>query len=88
MTSFTGLGLMSGTSLDGLDVCCAEFTGDMNCDIWAYRVLSACTVPYDDAWRERLANAANLSGLELIKLHYDFSHFMGQTIQVAFLLVG
>lgn len=81
MTSFIGLGLMSGTSLDGLDVCCAEFTGDMNCDIWTYRVLAAKTTPYDDKWRERLRNAINLSGLELIRLHYDYAHYMGKAIQ-------
>ena len=82
MTSYTGLGLMSGTSLDGLDICCVEFTGDMNCDIWSYRIRSAYTVPYDDTWRERLAGAKTLSGLELIRLHYDYAHFTGQAIQV------
>lgn len=81
MASFTGLGLMSGTSLDGLDVCCAEFIGDMNCDIWSYRVLRAHTFLYEDEWRERLANAASLPGLELVRLHYDYAHFMGRAVQ-------
>lgn len=78
MSSFTGLGLMSGTSLDGLDLCCVEFTGDVESDIWGYRVKFAKTVPYTSEWRERLSGAASLSGLELIKLHYDYAHFMGQ----------
>ena len=82
MTSYTGLGLMSGTSLDGLDICCVEFMGDMNCDIWSYRIRSAYTVPYDESWRARLAGAKTLSGLELIRLHYDYAHFTGQAIQV------
>ncbi|XP_076446215.1 anhydro-N-acetylmuramic acid kinase-like isoform X2 [Babylonia areolata] len=81
MTTYTGLGLTSGSSLDGLDICCAEFTGDLNTDIWSFRILEATTVPYDDAWRERLANVHTLSGLELIRLHYDYAHFMGKAIE-------
>ncbi|KAL8616826.1 hypothetical protein ACOMHN_017863 [Nucella lapillus] len=81
MSTFTGLGLTSGPSLDGLDVCCAEFTGDLVMDIWSFRILEASTYPYDDGWKDRLNNAHSLSGLELIRLHYDFAHFMGKSIQ-------
>ncbi|KAK7097209.1 anhydro-N-acetylmuramic acid kinase-like isoform X2 [Littorina saxatilis] len=80
MSTYTGMGLMSGTSLDGLDMCVVEFTGDENCDIWSYRVLETVTVPYDAEWKERLSNVMTLSGLDLIKLHYDYSHFMGRAI--------
>ena len=85
MSSYTGLGLMSGTSLDGLDICCVEFTGDISYDIWSYRIRAAHTVPYDATWRERLAGAKALSGLELIRLHYDYAHFTGKAIQVSYL---
>nr|KAG5706250.1 hypothetical protein BaRGS_019577 [Batillaria attramentaria] len=72
---------MSGTSLDGLDLCCVEFTGDVDADIWGYRVKFAKTVPYTSEWRERLGGAASLSGLELIQLHYDYAHYMGKSVK-------
>ncbi|BFZ24185.1 hypothetical protein BsWGS_27224 [Bradybaena similaris] len=81
MTSYHGLGVMSGTSMDGLDLCFAEFTGDSETDIWGYRIEHAATVPYSKFMQERLANAINLSGIELIKLQSDYSHLVGQCVQ-------
>lgn len=83
MTSYTGVGVMSGSSLDGLDLCCVEFTGDVDFDIWSYRVKTTRIVPYTSEWREKLGSAASLSGLELVRLHYDYAHFMGRILQVA-----
>ena len=37
------LGLMSGTSLDGLDICWVEFFKKKN---WEYKILAADTVDY------------------------------------------
>lgn len=48
---------MSGSSLDGLDLCCVEFTGDRDTDVWGYRILKAVTLPYDANWTSRLAGA-------------------------------
>ncbi|MGA1398622.1 MAG: anhydro-N-acetylmuramic acid kinase, partial [Schleiferiaceae bacterium] len=53
---FRILGVMSGTSLDGLDLCGAEFlrVGDR----WSYRILAFETVPYRGTeWPERLTAA-------------------------------
>ena len=36
MESYTGVGLMSGTSLDGLDLCCVEFLLDG--ENWKYNI--------------------------------------------------
>jgi anhydro-N-acetylmuramic acid kinase len=41
---FRAIGLMSGTSLDGLDLCFAKFTKENNS--WRYRILQAETLPY------------------------------------------
>lgn len=63
MASFYGIGIMSGTSLDGLDLCYAEFTGDSETDIWGYRIESTVTVPYSRNMQEKLSNATRLSGI-------------------------
>ncbi|KAK6975733.1 anhydro-N-acetylmuramic acid kinase, partial [Biomphalaria glabrata] len=81
MTSYYGIGIMSGTSLDGLDMCYAEFTGDPETDIWGYRIEHAVTVTYSKNMQERLGKATTLSGIDLVKLHIDYSHFVGQCLE-------
>ncbi|KAL4230655.1 hypothetical protein ACF0H5_011031 [Mactra antiquata] len=80
MTTFVGIGCMSGSSLDGLDICCVEFTGDRHTDLWSYRLLAAETIPYTNVWTDRLSKAATLMGADLIKLHVDYGHFVGEMV--------
>ncbi|WAQ99547.1 ANMK-like protein [Mya arenaria] len=80
MASFVGVGCMSGSSMDGLDICCVEFTGDIFTDLWGYRILAAETVAYSKQWSERLRDADNLSGIELIRLHVDYGRFQGKCV--------
>jgi anhydro-N-acetylmuramic acid kinase len=47
------LGLMSGTSLDGLDLCCVRFADNHN----AFQILAAQTVTYSPEWKSKLENA-------------------------------
>lgn len=80
MASFSGIGCTSGPSLDGLDLCYVEFTGDVQTDIWGYRIIKAITVPYTPEWQGLLKKAAQTSGEGLVKLHVQYGHFVGQTI--------
>lgn len=49
----TAIGLMSGTSLDGIDAVLAETDGD-----GVFRIIADAYVPYTPAFKERLAKAA------------------------------
>ena len=80
MATYSGIGLMSGTSVDGLDLCYVEFTGDISSDVWGYCIKKAVTVPYTDDWVTRLKQAPSLSGLDLIKLHVEYGHFVGECV--------
>jgi len=44
---------MSGSSMDGVDLACCEFTGSEKG--WKYRITHAETIPYDEKWRIRLS---------------------------------
>jgi anhydro-N-acetylmuramic acid kinase len=68
------IGTMSGTSLDGLDVCAVSFTKN------SYTILYAETVSYSPTIKKSLAHAHTLSGLELQQLHVDYGIFCGNCI--------
>lgn len=72
------IGLMSGTSLDGLDLCYCE----LNCtaDRWTFDIKVAKTVPYTDTLRERLQGAPAITGIELAMLHSAFGRYCGEEV--------
>lgn len=80
MATFVGVGCMSGSSLDGLDICCVEFTGDICSDLWGYRILCAETIPYSPEWQRRLRDVTTLSGEDLIRLHIDYGKYIGVAV--------
>ncbi len=71
------LGLMSGTSLDGLDLTYVEFD-DQN--FKKYRIIHAETYPYRPEWKKKLQDAYNYKGENLIKLHVDYGIYLGKKV--------
>lgn len=68
------LGLMSGTSLDGLDLALC------NINSHGYSLLAADTVPYPDCWRSRLASLENASALEYVRADVELGHYIGHVV--------
>ena len=73
------IGLMSGTSLDGLDICYAEFVATSNS--WSYRILQAEEISYPPTLRHQLSEAQHLSAYEYVRLHTDYGHYLGQCVK-------
>ena len=71
-------GVMSGTSLDGLDLAHCVF--EERDKKWAYRMLHAETIPYPPEWKTRLKEAPSLSGTELVRLHAEYGRFIGRSL--------
>ncbi|MBO7054429.1 MAG: anhydro-N-acetylmuramic acid kinase [Bacteroidales bacterium] len=69
------IGLMSGTSVDGLDVCAVRFAGTN------YEILAAESIPYPADLHDKLLNAHTLSALELAQLHVDFGVYCGREVR-------
>lgn len=71
------IGVMSGTSLDGIDVAHCTFT---NQNGWKFEILEAETLPYPAVWVEKLKNLVTFSKSELLKLDEDYTSFLGDAI--------
>ena len=75
--NFYALGLMSGTSLDGLDICHASFKKNA-LGKWTFEILHAATFPYSKTWENRLRNAIHLTSLEIFELHTEYGFYLGE----------
>ncbi|MDQ3051515.1 MAG: anhydro-N-acetylmuramic acid kinase [Bacteroidota bacterium] len=75
----TVAGVMSGTSLDGLDIAVCRF--EALSGRWAFDVLATKTIPYTEEWRNRLSMAFTATGHELAHLHADFGNYIGTCVK-------
>ena len=64
------VGVMSGTSLDGVDLCWVKFSKKEN---WSFDILAAETHNYTPSIKSRLQSAIALSSEALIKLDRDYT---------------
>lgn len=76
---YRALGLMSGSSLDGLDLCYAVF--DVSGANWTYQIEAAACYPYTIEWTNRLQQATLLPARAYMQLHTDYGHLLGQLVQ-------
>src|SRR4029079_5274590 len=72
------IGLMSGSSLDGLDIVFAEF--HENGGKWNYEIIHADCYAYPAEWSGRLKNSTSLNALDYQLLHVDYGHYLGQQV--------
>ena len=67
---------MSGTSLDGLDICYSKFIKTKS--NWDFQILTSETIPYSSEWEHALKNAIRLPSEELLKLDVDYGFYLGE----------
>ncbi|MDQ6756670.1 MAG: anhydro-N-acetylmuramic acid kinase [Bacteroidota bacterium] len=74
------IGLMSGSSLDGLDIAFVQL--QENAGKWSYEILAADCYEYNTEWILKLKNAINLNALEYQLLHTEYGHYLGKQINI------
>src|SRR5689334_11597848 len=75
---YRAIGVMSGSSLDGLDIAFAEF--QENAGRWNYEIRQADCYSYDKNWSDKLRSATSLSNVNYQLLHIEYGHYIGERI--------
>ena len=74
MNTYNVIGIMSGTSLDGLDIAYIKLNSEVS---YQFKILKAVTIPYHTDWKKALKNGFHLSGEALTKLDAEYGIYLG-----------
>jgi anhydro-N-acetylmuramic acid kinase len=72
------IGLMSGSSLDGLDVAFVEFQEKSG--KWYYEISHVGCIEYEIEWIAKLKNATDLSAKDYQLLHTEYGKYLGEKV--------
>ncbi len=74
-SAYNVIGLMSGTSLDGVDVAFCLFFVENN--KWTYEIVHAETIPYSIEWKNRLVSLETASAIMFQQTNADYGFYLG-----------
>lgn len=76
--NYNVIGVMSGTSLDGIDLARIILKNKEN--KWSFEIQETSAIPYSEDWLFKLKNAVDFSKEELKKLNEDYTLLLGRII--------
>lgn len=76
--SYNIIGVMSGTSLDGIDL--AQIRFDYLDEKWKFEILVAETIEYSKIWKEELQSAISYSETQLERLDFKYTEKLAKEI--------
>ncbi|MDR1055235.1 MAG: anhydro-N-acetylmuramic acid kinase [Prevotellaceae bacterium] len=79
MEKYKVIGLMSGTSLDGLDVCYVEFIRHNN--RWEYVIETAETFLYPVGIKKGLQEAPDMNAFDFVYFDREYGQYIGQIVK-------
>ena len=77
MDKYVVIGVMSGTSLDGIDLVYATFQFNK---VWRFEIYQAETISYNENWTTILKNLVSYSREELNKIDADYTLLLSKVI--------
>lgn len=69
---------MSGSSLDGLDICYTHLEETRG--VWTFDIREATCIPYDASWTEQLRRAPQLDAAAFLRLHTAYGRYIGEKV--------
>ena len=75
------LGLMSGTSVDGLDVASVHFSQEAQTQTWSFTMNAFATLPYPEALRDQLWHAMTLGAEDLMRLDTAWAEWTAEEVE-------
>ena len=80
MRKYNVVGVMSGTSMDGLDIAHVTLE-ELSEGKWNYSINAATTITYGEKWRLRLSKLRHQNSLVFHKTDRFYGQFIGESIQ-------
>jgi anhydro-N-acetylmuramic acid kinase len=72
------IGLMSGSSLDGLDIAFVQF--EETAGKWQFEMLESACIPYPAEWKQKLTSLPTVSAKDYLLLHTEYGHYLGKSV--------
>ena len=79
MKTYKIIGLMSGTSLDGVDLAFCHFT--KKSEKWSFKIIKAETFEYPKYWIKKLRQLPDSNPDEINKSHVEYGHSLGELVK-------
>ena len=80
MKSYRIIGIMSGTSLDGVDLASCIFEESESG--YTFELGPCETIPYDETWLSRLKNLPQATALEYAETHTAYGRYLGELTRI------
>ena len=75
---YSVVGVMSGTSLDGIDVVYTQFELD---NVWHFKMIHSETVAYNSDWEKILRNLVSYNATQLQQIDKDYTNYLSSIIK-------
>ena len=77
--SYYAIGLMSGTSLDGLDISYSKFI--KSADRWSFELISSKAISYSQDLKIKLKSTVDMSALEITKFDVELGQYFARELE-------
>ena len=72
------IGVMSGSSLDGLDIAFVDL--EEKGGKWSFTIAASSCYAYSEEWSKKLRSGRDLSAIEFVEMDAAYGHFLGEQL--------